>query len=631
MPEMRKKRSAITTVLTCLLVAANLVVTNLILNPESTGRLDLTEDSRFVLSKGTQGILDRLEDSVTITCYFSSNLPQRYDHVGRSLLEKLQEYETASEGRVVYKFVDPETDEAVRQECEDLGVTPANIEEFESVSKPRSVTCYMGMVCRYADRKNILNFFSELRGSLDNRAAMAGDLEFNITSQIQKVANERRTIGLLAKIHEVPTNPRNPQSPKQKTQGLNNLTRWLERAYDVLPLDPESLNGGQPIPAEVDTLICFRPEDMNELALFTIDQFIVHGAPVLFCVDSGTANMAPQQKQTTMGNMKVQDFDLPTYAGVVINHGMDEFFHHLGVLVKPDFVEDPSCLKIGYYKDKELKQHPLTRQVYAQGIPGQDDYLPWIVVPARDESGAVIDDEQVNAEHAIVAGIKDVVLTWAAPLSLVPESLDRHEATATVLLRSGPKSWSRPVLGGTFSPMPGDRTEAEEKAPASLFVSVNGRFRSYFKGEETPEIVENPEKRIRGVKLDESLIKGRIDIAAEETSLMVLGDADFISDQTLGAIAQIDFQKARNRDLAMNKPRAALSMISNAVHVLTYATEGLDLIQIKAKAARSRAIIQMEKDDPRIAGVYTLQFGWIPAMILGFGLLRFLMRAASTR
>ena len=631
MSEMRQKRSALSTVLTCLLVAANLVVTNLILNPESTGRLDLTEDSRFVLSKGTQGILDRLEDSVTITCYFSSNLPQRYDHVARSLLEKLQEYESASEGHVIFKFVDPETDETARQECEDLGVTPASIEEFESVTKPRSVTCYMGVVFRYADRKNILNFFSELRGSLEDRSVLAGELEFNITSQIQKVANERRTVGLLATIHEYPANPRNPQGPKQTTQGLNNLKRWLERSYDVLSLDPKIINAGNPIPAEIDTLICFRPEGFNQLALFAVDQFIVHGGPVLFCVDSGTADMAPKQKQTQMGNMQVQDFDLPTYAGTVIGSGMEEFFHHLGVQVKSSFVEDPSCLTIGYYKDKELKQHPLTRQIYAQGIPAQDEYLPWIVVPARDESGSIMDSDQVNSEHAIVASIKDVVFTWIAPLELVADSLERHEATGTVLLRSGPESWSRPISGGTFSPIPGDRTESADKAPSSLFVSLTGRFRSYFKGQETPEIKEEPEKRIRGVKLDDTLIKGRVDIAAEETSLMVLGDADFISDQTLGAIAQIDFQVARNRDLAMNKPRAALSMISNAVHVLTYATEGLDLIQIKAKASRSRAIVQMDKDDKRIAGVYALQFGWIPALILGFGLLRFLLRAASTR
>ena len=513
MSKQRKKRSAVSTILTCLLVVANLAVTNLILTGESKGRLDLTEDSRFVLSTGTTGILNRLEDSVTITCYFSSNLPQRYDHVSRSLLEKLQEYETASDGRVIFRFVDPETDEIAKQECDDLGLTPANIEEFESVTRPRTVTCYMGVVFRYADRKNVLNFFSELRGSLDDRTALESDLEFNITSQIQKVANERRTVGLLAKVVEVPANPRNPQGPKTRTQGLSNLKRWLERSYDVLVLDPVDINAGKPIPAEVDTLICFRPEAVNQLGVFALDQYIVHGGPVLFCVDSGTADMAPKQKQTQMGNMRVQDFDLPSYDGTVLSSGLEEFFLHLGVEVKSALVEDLSCLKVGYYKGKELKQNPLTRQVFAQGIPAQGDYASWVVIPARDESGAVVDENQINPERAIVAGVKDVVFTWAAPLVLNDENLSKHEASGTVLMRSGPESWSRPIGGNKFSPVPASRVEPDEKSASSLFVSLKGRFRSFFKGEDAPEILQDPAKRIHGVKLEESLIKGRMDAA----------------------------------------------------------------------------------------------------------------------
>ena len=67
-----KNRKSITTQI--LLIIAVLVVIN-ILSERFFFRLDFTEDGRYTLSKATKDILKQLEEPVTVTAYFTEELP----------------------------------------------------------------------------------------------------------------------------------------------------------------------------------------------------------------------------------------------------------------------------------------------------------------------------------------------------------------------------------------------------------------------------------------------------------------------------------------------------------------------------------------------------------------------------
>ena len=69
---------------TVILVAVILIVVN-ILSENYSFRLDLTEGKEYTLSKATRDILKSLDKPVTITAYFSKNLPQHRSHTTKYL------------------------------------------------------------------------------------------------------------------------------------------------------------------------------------------------------------------------------------------------------------------------------------------------------------------------------------------------------------------------------------------------------------------------------------------------------------------------------------------------------------------------------------------------------------------
>jgi len=65
-------------------------------------RLDLTEDKRYTLSKATKNILKELKDPVTVTAYFSKNLPTELIKGREDFKDLLVEYASRSKNKLVY-------------------------------------------------------------------------------------------------------------------------------------------------------------------------------------------------------------------------------------------------------------------------------------------------------------------------------------------------------------------------------------------------------------------------------------------------------------------------------------------------------------------------------------------------
>ena len=73
-------------------------------------RLDFTDDHEYTLSTATKDILNSLDQPVTVTAYFSENLPPNIAQVRRDFRDMLVEYANESDGNVVYDFVNPNKD-----------------------------------------------------------------------------------------------------------------------------------------------------------------------------------------------------------------------------------------------------------------------------------------------------------------------------------------------------------------------------------------------------------------------------------------------------------------------------------------------------------------------------------------
>ncbi|MEM8887662.1 MAG: Gldg family protein, partial [Bacteroidota bacterium] len=63
-------------------------------------RIDFTADKRYTLSDSSKDILKNLADQVTISAYFSPNLPPDFENVKNDFQDMLSEFASYSDGQV---------------------------------------------------------------------------------------------------------------------------------------------------------------------------------------------------------------------------------------------------------------------------------------------------------------------------------------------------------------------------------------------------------------------------------------------------------------------------------------------------------------------------------------------------
>lgn len=90
-------------------------------------RLDLTKGGQYTLSKATKDILKDLDSPVTVTAYFSEDLPPDLQNIRRDFQDMLVEYRNASKSMVDYEFIHPAGEEK-EQEALENGVRPVMID-----------------------------------------------------------------------------------------------------------------------------------------------------------------------------------------------------------------------------------------------------------------------------------------------------------------------------------------------------------------------------------------------------------------------------------------------------------------------------------------------------------------------
>jgi len=167
-----------------LLIIGILVLINL-LSKRFFLRFDLTEDQEFTLSQATEDILGELTEPITISAYFSSNMPQQIDKIKTDFENMLFEYSALSNGMIDFEIIDPETEE-IQQEAIQNGIQPLmiNVREKDQ-SKQQKV--FSGAVVQAGEVKEILPVLVSGAG-----------MEYALTTAVKKLAVlEKPSIGIV--------------------------------------------------------------------------------------------------------------------------------------------------------------------------------------------------------------------------------------------------------------------------------------------------------------------------------------------------------------------------------------------------------------------------------------------------
>ena len=245
-----------------------------------------------------------------ITAYFTEDLPAPFNATARQVRDLLEEYEAASNGRIVVRFVNPDSDE-LAAEADSEGVRRVahqNIED-DAVSV---VEGYRGLVIHYLDEKSVLPVIQSSDG-----------LEYTLTMAIKEMVGEKTRIGLLEG-HGQPT----------LAEGLSSFAAALP-TYEVV-----SVNGAEPIDGTLTALLVVGPNDaLEEDELRNIESFVMAGGslgvfgggshvdlsagqPSASAVDSGLNRLlgawGVTLRQNVVGDMQCERAPYPTPMGIRI-------------------------------------------------------------------------------------------------------------------------------------------------------------------------------------------------------------------------------------------------------------------------------------------------------------------------
>lgn len=249
------------------LMAVAFVIFILISNTLFSGvRVDLTENSLYTLSEGTQEIIDNIDEPINLYFFFSeqasADLTALRSYASR-VRELLEEYEARSSGNILLSIVDPEPfsdaeDQAAGFGLQSVPVNNAGDELYFGLAGTNSL-----------DGVEIIGFFQPDKEEF---------LEYEISKLIQTLSQvERPTVGLTSSM--MVRGDFNMQTMQQSPPWV--VVGQMEQIFDVETVPSTTTS----VPEHIETLVLIHPKGLTEDALYAIDQFALRGGRVLAFMD----------------------------------------------------------------------------------------------------------------------------------------------------------------------------------------------------------------------------------------------------------------------------------------------------------------------------------------------------------
>ena len=400
----RKAKAATETGVYLAIIAAILVVVNVIAFVGLRFRVDTTHNERFTLSQGSGQLLRSLGGTLEVDAYVTKGLP-KLDAYVRDLTDLLKLYERAGGGKLKFTIIEAKSDEQ-RQAAKEAGLREAPFgEPSETGEDQASITQgYMGLVFKYGAERTTIPMLSPER---------AEGLEFWITNQIREIRDKgdkiKHKVGVLTGHDEIKLTDTN-LVPAQGQRGGPSMKGVIDQAFPFYEIDDVDLkNGDAEINKELEGVIITQPgKDFTDKELRRIDQFLMLGGKSL-AVFASSVNLKPSDA---------------TMQATLTAHGLEKLLAGYGVEMKKDAVLDP-------YRSMQL------------GIPTETGRVIAIRDPAviQLQHDPRYEDAQQPLDDTFAAFFRLAELSFPFPSSLVVHADKQPEAKLKVVARS-PVAWS---------------------------------------------------------------------------------------------------------------------------------------------------------------------------------------------
>lgn len=261
-------------VITQLLIFIGILIVINMISEKLFLRLDFTADKRYTLSSATKDILEDLDDVVTVTAYFTKDLPPQLQKVRQDFEDLLIEYENRSDGLVVYEFINPNESDEEEQNAQQKGINPlmVNVTEKDQVKQMRA---YLGAVLQMGEESELIPVVQP-----------GSSMEYSLTTAIKKISVQDKPKVAFLQGHGEP-------SPNASVQVLQQLSVL----YDV---EPYTITDTADIPAFYKTIAIVNPTDTFPESHFTkLDNYLNTGGSIYLAYNNLQSDLQSQYLNTT--------------------------------------------------------------------------------------------------------------------------------------------------------------------------------------------------------------------------------------------------------------------------------------------------------------------------------------------
>jgi ABC-2 type transport system permease protein len=505
-------------------------------------RADLTTEKRYTLTQATQELVEGLPDIVYVRVYLTGELPadlRRLSQATRDMLDEMRVYSPQLE----YTFVDPNEspDDRTRREVYDelqkQGLTYSSIRLREKGAFTERIV-FPGALITYRERTVPVQLLkTQLRtpdADIVNRSI--NNLEYELASAIRQVLSREKPRVAFLEGHGELEEMRVKDIATVLGEHYKVSRVRIDEKIDALSHRVEGMVGRV---NDYEALIIARPEStFSQRDKYVIDQFIVNGGKVLWCLDMMSMNM---------DSLRTNQFSIATPLPL----GLDDLLFAYGVRINKDLLLDKSCAPIEIYTQPYGNQRKLER-------------FPWYFEPV------IIP----QSTHPIVTNIDPVHTRFVSSL----DTIAAEGISKTILLTTSPYSrMLRNPVRVSLNIVEMDMGLDRNTVPyIPVAVLLEGRFTSAYMDRLPAEFTADPEVAFRE--------------QGKRSAQIIISDGDVIAnriDPQKGMYYMLGFDRYTNAKIYGNR-----ELILNAMN---YLLDDQSLISI-----RSRTITLRQLDIPRV-------------------------------
>lgn len=517
-----RKRRDISKLLVLLAIIAVLNV----LSSYVSKRFDLTSEKRYTLSPTTQKMLDSLDDDVYLKVYFDGDFNAAFTRLKDESRLMLDQFRAASKVDFNYEIINI-YDEKNAKELENIqrqlyqkGIIPTEI-RTKTEKGEKTQVIFPGAFVTYKGRESVWQIFRQQIGippeeCVNNSVKM---LEYELANAIRKLQRSARPrVAFIQGHRELDT---------LHTKDIYDaFSEYYDCAYLKINNQLKALN---PFDAAV---VAWPDTTWDEKDKFILDQFIMRGGKVLWCIEP---------VYTNLDTLRLKGYTL----GLENNINLSDMLFSYGARVNPALVLDLQCGSIPVNKG------------FKGGAPNFQLY-PWFYKPLV----------LPQSEHPIVKNLDLIRFEFAGYI----DTVGSPEIKKTVLLSSSKYSRVQNVPARVSLAMVNTKPNEKQfnKGNRIMSVLLEGEFESVFRNRLTYRIATDS-----GIAFKE---------VGKKTAMIVVSDGDVIFND-------FSYQNFTYSQLGYDKyMRTTYANRTFLLNCMNYLIDGPDLLNVRTREVKLRML-----------------------------------------